>query len=961
MFNLVPPRILPDHSILSGKFATSFYDYGKNYENACPNNSQSTSEIPINKKKKAKKNLSKINETFFMSEEIHNLVLLTINKLENKVNTKNELDQLWLEIKNIFLKEMDKLPSIPTSSSKKQKRKFRKSQLFWNDELERLWADTCNAEKKYLNFKVRTAQDHGLKNELRISFKTIQKSFDKKFRYFQRQYKKTEYSNLETNAKSKPASMWEQLKRLDNPPTTRAALEIVRGDDTISRDLKEILARWFKDISQLFSGLREDPDVAFDDDFYQEVLNKKAEFENMSYDQQSQQCEYTSDDLNIGILYDEVSEAIDKSNLRKSYLEIPNEVMKNKNAKLLLFKFFNLCFISGLNPSDWDFSDIIPIPKKDKDARDPLQNRCITIVCCVAKIYSSILNKRLQKYLEANKILADEQNGFRAGRSCIDHIYVMCTVLRNRKLLGKETFLCFIDFKKAFDSVDRNLLLFKLSNIGVNGHMYTAISSLYSNPKSRVILQDYETEYFDCPIGVKQGDCLSPTLFAIFINDLANEIKDAGVGVTIDIGNNEDIGNTDNIDSRVLVNILLYADDIVLFASNEIDLQHLLNIVEIWCGKWRLEVNLTKTNILHIRNKRKSQSKFMFLFNRNSVSYCNYYKYLGCTINEFLDFTYTAQVQADSAGRALSSIITKMIKNQGFPFNVYSILYKACVTSISEYGSEVFGFEQFDCTFKLHLRAARAFLGLPKNVTSFGLVSELDWLLPQSQMKLRMIRHFGRLLKTDNTRLMKKIYLWDKYLNETEQITTWSSEIKSILYENNLNQVYDSQQIFQVKIIVKQLEESLFKKQQIIVENVCRTKPKLRTFVTFKDFQTISPHVYKPLSFIERKTISKARLGILPIRLETARYVRPIVPEDQRLCYCTTGEPETEYHVLFICEKYSNLRQLWMDKITKPDNFDTMSRSDQFKIVLNEPSNVKYTAQFLIDLLDLRRLLNNLY
>ena len=281
--------------------------------------------------------------------------------------------------------------------------------------------------------------------------------------------------------------------------------------------------------------------------------------------------------------------------------------------------------------------------------------------------------------------------------------------------------------------------------------------------------------------------------------------------------------------------------------------------------------------------------------------------------------------------------------------------------SISEYGSEVFGFEQFDCTFKLHLRAARAFLGLPKNVTSFGLVSELDWLLPQSQMKLRMIRHFGRLLKTDNTRLMKKIYLWDKYLNETEQITTWSSEIKSILYENNLNQVYDSQQIFQVKIIVKQLEESLFKKQQIIVENVCRTKPKLRTFVKFKDFQTISPHVYKPLSFIERKTISKARLGILPIRLETARYVRPIVPEDQRLCYCTTGEPETEYHVLFICEKYSNLRQLWMDKITKPDNFDTMSRSDQFKIVLNEPSNVKYTAQFLIDLLDLRRLLNNLY
>merc|ERR1712105_61366 len=159
--------------------------------------------------------------------------------------------------------------------------------------------------------------------------------------------------------------------------------------------------------------------------------------------------------------------------------------------------------------------------------------------CCVAKVYSSILNKRLQKYLESNNLLAEEQNGFRVGRSCIDHIFVLCTILRNRKILGKDSFLCFIDYKKAFDSVDRNLLLFKLSNIGVNGHMYRAISSLYSNPKSRVILQDYSTEYFDCPIGVKQGDCLSPTLFAIFVNDLAREIKESGIGIELNIDAHE--------------------------------------------------------------------------------------------------------------------------------------------------------------------------------------------------------------------------------------------------------------------------------------------------------------------------------------------------------------------------------------------------------------------------------------
>ena len=150
---------------------------------------------------------------------------------------------------------------------------------------------------------------------------------------------------------------------------------------------------------------------------------------------------------------------------------------------------------------------------------------------------------------------------------------------------------------------------------------------------------------------------------------------------------------------------------------------------------------------------------------------------------------------------------------------------------------------------------------------------------------------------------MKRVYNWDKTLNESQQISSWSSEIKYILYDNNLSHVYDSQLMFPVKSTIKQLEESLFKNQLEIVENECRAKPKLRTFVTFKDFKNISSHIFKPLSFLERKTISKIRLGILPIRMETARFLRPIVPENERFCYCQSGETESEYHVLFICEK----------------------------------------------------------
>jgi hypothetical protein len=216
-----------------------------------------------------------------------------------------------------------------------------------------------------------------------------------------------------------------------------------------------------------------------------------------------------------------------------------------------------------------------------------------------------------------------------------------------------------------------------------------------------------------------------------------------------------------------------------------------------------------------------------------------------------------------------------------------------------------------------------------------------------------MIQHFGRIMRTPSHWLMYRVFKWDRYLNDSAQISTWSSEIKSVLYENNLNHVYDVQQIFPVKDIVAKLKLSLISKQQQLVKIECESKPKLRSFKTFKDFQTVPPHVGKPLSFLERKTISKLRLGILPIRLETARYLRPVVPENQRLCYCNSGEIESEFHVLFICRKYDNLREAWLTKLYKPDHFLELSPQDKFKLVLNEPCNVRHTAQYLISLMDL--------
>ena len=133
-----------------------------------------------------------------------------------------------------------------------------------------------------------------------------------------------------------------------------------------------------------------------------------------------------------------------------------------------------------------------------------------------------------------------------------------------------------------------------------------------------------------------------------------------------------------------------------------------------------------------------------------------------------------------------------------------------------------------------------------------------------------------------------------------------------------MNQIFDSQQIFSIKNVVSKLKLSMAIKQQNELRIECKNKPKLRTFITFKDYQQLPAYVGKPLSFVERKTVSKLRLGILPIRLETARYTKPVLPEDQRLCYCNDGNIENEYHVMFVCAKYHQLRQAWLSKISCP-------------------------------------------
>ena len=162
-----------------------------------------------------------------------------------------------------------------------------------------------------------------------------------------------------------------------------------------------------------------------------------------------------------------------------------------------MLNFMNSCFSYHTIPSAWQKAVISPIPKSaSKDPYTPLNYRGISLLSCVYKLYSRLINGRLSGRCESHDLLVDEQNGFRPDRACMDHVYVLSSIIRNRKCDNMPTFAAFIDMKKAFDWVDRDLLFYKImKNFNITGKMYDAIVSLYSDSSACVKLNALRTDW----------------------------------------------------------------------------------------------------------------------------------------------------------------------------------------------------------------------------------------------------------------------------------------------------------------------------------------------------------------------------------------------------------------------------------------------------------------------------------
>ena len=175
---------------------------------------------------------------------------------------------------------------------------------------------------------------------------------------------------------------------------------------------------------------------------------------------------------------------------------------------------------------------------------------------------------------------------------------------------------------------------------------------------------------------------------------------------------------------------------------------------------------------------------------------------------------------------------------------------------------------------------------------------------------------------------------------------------------SNLNLLYETSCPFELKYVVANIIDKFKSFQNDFLSNECAEKPKLRTFILFKNFSEIPSYIVKPLTFYERRMMAKTRLGCLPIRLETARYLLPRLPEEERYCLVcrnfsnTSNNPifdhvESEIHYLFSCAAYGAERDEWLSKLTLPPDFDVMPTDWKLKVAINDPLNVKLTSKFI--------------
>ena len=245
--------------------------------------------------------------------------------------------------------------------------------------------------------------------------------------------------------------------------------KVINGTDR-NKDCKASLQDLFSYFEEVNSGSNID-ETSQDNDILDEIDTEAFRNINKSINNKITESEILTAVKNL------------KNNKSPGIDNILNEHLKNSILIMMpvYVKLFNIVFNYGIVPDSWSIGDILPIYKNKGSASLPENYRPITLLSCLGKLFTSIINNRLNKFAEHYNVINPSQAGFRKGFSTVDNIFIIQSLIEISKISKNKLFCAFIDFKQAFDMVWRNGLWSKLINSNINGKCFKLIRNMYNN------------------------------------------------------------------------------------------------------------------------------------------------------------------------------------------------------------------------------------------------------------------------------------------------------------------------------------------------------------------------------------------------------------------------------------------------------------------------------------------------
>jgi exonuclease III len=716
---------------------------------------------------------------------------------------------------------------------------------------------------------------------VRGAYYKLLKKYNKTRKYKQRLHKQEIFDRLEMmNSNNKPKEFWKTLTDLrlddqqDNPATNISLFEWYE---------------YFKDLNHGQSSQHE-------------YLNEHC---------QQLLAQLPNTNLNEPIQEKEIIRAISKlkNNKAQGPDKIRNEMIKYSQHAILpcLAKVFNIILKLGRFPDEWAEGYICPLYKTG----NPLikdNYRGITITSCLGKVFNSIINARLDSYISKNEIIPDVQIAYKDKSRTSDHMFVLKTLIdKTLKKDKKQLFACFVDFKKAFDSVSHDALMYKLASVGIGGNVHTLIRNLYEKSKLSVKLGNFVSNPFPSNIGVRQGDNLSPNLFKLFIHDLPN-VCDTEC-------------NPPTLISKE-IGCLLFADDAILLSTTKCGLQRAINNLQNYCDKWGLTVNPKKTKSMVFNSRGKNQS-IPLLYKGEPLECVQEYKYLGTLFNNNGSFTKSCENLYQRGLKAFFKLRRQLAKSTVKP-STYSYLFDVMVKPVLLYSSEIWApcvaqmrrlnascnhnieqaYENVQIE-KLNSLLMRYILGVNSKTTKMALYSETGRFPLYIEAVKNACKYLNRIEEGDCSAMLTEALTCNKSLNDS-----WYCNLKKIISNVTLEDNIDNN--VPIHNIVRELKNrftNYWRTKAFGISNKqANNSKKLRCYETFKQCISVEKYLDTISNAEARRAMAKFRTSSHNLRIETGRYEKICVQD--RLCnMCACQEVEDEVHFLITCPAYEDSRK----------------------------------------------------